>query len=156
MTTQQALARAEQAGLDLVEVAPKSSPPVCRILDFGKYHYQKERRARESRKKQHTVELKEVKFGPNTEEHDFNFKKKNASKFLKHHDKVKLTVRFRGRQLAHKDLGYDLLNRLKEDLKDIADLDRDIQNEARSISMVMSPKKDIDNLIESWEEEHLE
>lgn len=154
VSTSEALARAQQAGLDLVEVAPKSKPPVCRILDFGKYHYQKERRAREARKKQHTVELKEVKFGPNTEEHDYKFKRKNAVKFLKHHDKVKLTVRFRGRQLAHKELGYDLLNRIKEELKSIADLDRDIQNEARAISLVLAPKKDIDSLLEAWEEEY--
>ena len=152
--THQAIARAEQAGLDLVEVAPQSKPPVCRILDFGKYHYQKERRAREARKKQHTVELKEVKFGPSTEDHDYNFKKRNAAKFLKHHDKVKLTVRFRGRQLAHKELGYDLLNRLKEDLKPIADLDRDIQSEARAIAMIMAPKKEIDTLYAAWAEEH--
>jgi len=151
-----ALARAEAASLDLVEVSPKAEPPVCRILDFGKYHYQKERRAREARKKQHIVEIKEIKFGPSTEDHDYNFKKRNAVKFLKHHDKVKLTVRFRGRQLAHKELGYDLLNKLKDELKDIADLDHEIQQEARSISMIMAPKANIDILIVKWEEEHPE
>lgn len=151
----EALRKAEEAQLDLVEVSPKSSPPVCRILDFGKYYYQKERKAREAKKKQHTVQIKEIKYGPNTEEHDYNFKLKNAVKFLKHHDKVKFTVRFRGRQLAHKDIGYNLLNRLKEDLKEICDLDRDIQSEARTISMVMAPKKDIDETIEEWEKDKM-
>ncbi|MCD4651157.1 MAG: translation initiation factor IF-3 [Candidatus Cloacimonetes bacterium] len=155
ISTRDAIRKAEESGMDLVEVAPKSRPPVCRILDFGKYHYQKERRAREAKKNQHIVQIKEIKFGPNTEEHDYNFKKKNAAKFLKGHDKVKLTVRFRGRQLAHKELGYNLLNKLKEDLRGIADLDRDIQAEARTISMIMSPSKDIDILIDKWMEDNI-
>ena len=137
VNTRDALRKAEEAGLDLVEVSPKAEPPVCRILEFSKYYYQKERRAREAKKKQHTVQIKEIKFGPNTEEHDYNFKKKNTVKFLKGHDKVKLTVRFRGRQLAHKELGYDLLNKLKEDLKEIVDLDRDINAEGRTIFMIV-------------------
>jgi translation initiation factor IF-3 len=156
VNTREAIRRAEEAGLDLVEVSPKAEPPVCRILEFGKYYYQKERRAREAKKKQHTVQIKEIKFGPNTEEHDYNFKKKNAVKFLKGHDKVKLTVRFRGRQLAHKELGYDLLNKLKEELKDIVDVDRDINSEGRTIFMIVSPKKEIDTFIEAWEEAHPE
>ncbi len=155
VSIREALSRAEEAGLDLVEVSPKAVPPVCRILEFGKYYYQKERRAREAKKKQHTVQIKEIKFGPSTEDHDYNFKKKNAVKFLKGHDKVKLTVRFRGRQLAHKELGYDLLNKLKEELKDIVDLDRDINAEGRTIFMIVSPKKDIDTLIEEWEKAHI-
>ncbi len=154
--TREAIRRAEEAGLDLVEVSPKAVPPVCRILEFSKYYYQKERRAREAKKKQHTVQIKEIKFGPNTEEHDYNFKKKNTVKFLKGHDKVKLTVRFRGRQLAHKELGYDLLNKLKEELKEIVDVDRDINSEGRTIFMIVSPKKEIDSLVEAWEEEHIE
>ncbi len=148
--------RASIAKLDLVEVSPNAKPPVCKILDFGKYHYQKERKARDAKKKQHTMQLKEIKFGPNTEEHDYQFKLKNTYKFLKHHDKVKLTVRFRGRQLAHKELGYNVLNKLKEDLKEIADVDKDISNEARTISMILSPKNNIDKVIEAWAEEHIE
>jgi translation initiation factor IF-3 len=142
-----ALRMAEASGLDLVEVSPKAEPPVCRIMEFGKYYYQKERQAREAKKNQHVVQIKEIKFGPSTEDHDYTFKKNNAIKFLKHHDKVKLTVRFRGRQLAHKELGIEVLNRLREDLKDIADLDREIQHEARTVSLILSPKKDIDKLL---------
>lgn len=148
----QALQAAEDAGLDLVEIAPGAKPPVCKIMDFGKYYYQKERNLREAKKKQHVVQIKEVKFGPNTEEHDYEFKKKNAVKFLKQHNKVKFTVRFKGRQLAHKDMGYNVLERLVEDLKEIAEIDKQPENEARSISMVMAPRKDIDSIIDSKDE----
>ena len=96
----EAMRLADNVGLDLVEIAPNAKPPVCKIMDFGQYHYQKERKLRESRKKQHIVQTKEIKFGPNTEDHDYNFKKDNAVKFLKQHNKVKFTVRFRGRQLG--------------------------------------------------------
>jgi translation initiation factor IF-3 len=147
----EALRLAEASGLDLVEVSPKAEPPVCRIMEFGKYYYQKERQAREAKKHQHVVQIKEIKFGPSTEDHDYAFKKNNAIKFLKHHDKVKLTVRFRGRQLAHKDLGIDVLNRLTEDLKDIADIDREIQHEARTVSLIVTPKKDIDKILAARE-----
>ncbi|NQV17902.1 MAG: translation initiation factor IF-3 [Armatimonadetes bacterium] len=144
----EALSTAENAGLDLVEISPNANPPVCKIMDFGPYHYQKERKLRESRKKQHIVQTKEVKFGPNTEEHDYNFKKTNALKFLKQHNKVKFTVRFRGRQLAHKDIGFKLLDRIKEDLKDLIEIDSPAKSEGRTISMIASPKKDIDNILE--------
>lgn len=153
MTIQNALRKAEEAGLDLVEIAPNASPPVCRIMDFGKYYYQKERNLRESKKKQHVVQVKEIKFGPNTEEHDYDFKKKNAIKFLKQHNKVKFTVRFKGRQLAHKEIGYNVLERLVEDLKEIAEIDKKPENEARTISMVMAPKKEIDSIMNTNEEE---
>jgi translation initiation factor IF-3 len=149
----EALRLAEAAGLDLVEVSPKAEPPVCRIMEFGKYYYQKERQAREAKKNQHVVQIKEIKFGPSTEDHDYAFKKNNAYKFLKHHDKVKLTVRFRGRQLAHKELGIELLNRLREDLKEYADLDREIQHEARTVSLILSPRKDIDKIVSAQEPE---
>lgn len=149
----EALKAAEQAGLDLVEISPNAEPPVCKILDFGQYHYQKERQMRESRKKQHIVQTKEVKFGPSTEEHDYNFKKINAVKFLKQHDKVKFTVRFKGRQLAHKELGFQLLEKLAEDLKEICDVDHEPKSEGRTIFITVSPKKDIDNIIEEWEKD---
>ncbi|MCF7912042.1 MAG: translation initiation factor IF-3 [Candidatus Cloacimonetes bacterium] len=142
------LQKARNRELDLVEISPNASPPVCRILDFGSYHYQKERKLRESRKKQHIVQVKEVKFGPNTEEHDYNFKKNNALRFLKQHNKVKFTVRFKGRQLAHKELGFDVLKRLEEDLADFIELDSKPQSEGRQIFMVVSPKKDIDKILE--------
>jgi len=144
----EALRRAEEAALDLVEISPTAVPPVCRILDFSKYYYQKEKKVKEARKKQHEVEVKEVKFGPNTEEHDYNFKKNNAIKFLKQHNKVKFTVRFRGRQMAHKELGYNVLDKLKVDLAHIADVDSEPVQERNLLSMIVSPKKDIDKILE--------
>jgi translation initiation factor IF-3 len=143
-----ALKKAEEAEMDLVEISPTADPPVCRILDFSKYYYQKEKKVKETRKKQHEVEIKEIKYGPNTEEHDYNFKKNNAIKFLKQHNKVKFTVRFRGRQMAHKELGYDVLERLKTDLQNIADPDADPVSDRNLLSMIMTPKKDIDRIIE--------
>lgn len=144
----EAMSKAEQASLDLVEISPNANPPVCKIMDFGQYHYQKERKMRESRKKQHVVQTKEVKFGPNTEEHDYNFKKVNALKFLKNHNKVKFTVRFRGRQLAHKDIGFKLLERLIEDLTGLVEIDVKPKSEGRTIFMVTSPVKDIEKRLE--------
>ncbi|MBM4399447.1 MAG: translation initiation factor IF-3, partial [Candidatus Cloacimonetes bacterium] len=105
-------------------------------------------KVKEARKKQHEVEIKEIKFGPNTEEHDFNFKKNNAIKFLKQHNKVKFTVRFRGRQMAHKELGYDVLERLKMDLQHLADPDADPVSDRNLLSIIMTPKKDIDKILE--------
>lgn len=131
-----------------MEISPNAEPPVCRILDFSKYYYQKERKSRESKKKQHIVQVKEIKFGPNTEEHDFSFKKKNGIRFLKQHNKVKFTVKFKGRQLAHKELGYQVLERLMEDLKDIAEIDSKPTAEKNTISMIVSPKKDIDKILQ--------
>jgi len=148
VTISEALKTAENAGLDLVEVSPNAKPPVCKIMNFGHYHYQKERKLRESRKKQHVVQTKEIKFGPNTEEHDYNFKKNNAIKFLKQKNKVKLTVRFRGRQLAHKEIGFELLQRLVEELKDLAEVDTKPQSEGRTIFTIVAPRKDIDSIIE--------
>lgn len=148
-----ALKKAEDADLDLVEISPTADPPVCRILDFSKYYYQKEQKFKEARKKHHEVELKEIKFGPNTEEHDFNFKKNNAIKFLKQHNKVKFTVRFRGRQMAHKELGYDVLERLKTDLSVIADADADPVSDRNLLSIIMTPKKDIDRILEKMAKE---
>lgn len=143
-----ALDMASRSELDLVEISPTAEPPVCRIMDFSKYYYQKEKKVKEARKKQHEVEIKEIKFGPNTEEHDFNFKKTNAIKFLKQHNKVKFTVRFRGRQMAHKELGYDVLERLKADLQWMADPDTDPVSDRNLLSMIMTPKKDLDRILE--------
>ena len=150
---QEALKAAQRANLDLVEIAPNANPPVCKIIDFGQYHYQKERKLREARKNQHVVQIKEIKFGPNTDQHDFNFKLKNALKFLKQKNKVKFTVRFRGRQLAHKELGYELLEKLKDKLEGLIEIDSPTKNEGRTISMIVSPSKEFDKLFEKRKEE---
>ena len=144
---QKALRLAEEADLDLVEVSPTAEPPVCRIIDFSKYYYQKERKNREAKKKQHVVLLKEVKFGPNTDEHDYNFKKNNAIRFLKQHNKVKFTVKFKGRQIAHKELGYNVLERLAKDLAELADIETKPIAEKNLLSMTVAPKKDIDKIL---------
>lgn len=147
VSLKEALRRAEEEDLDLVEISPNIDPPVCRILDFSKYYFQKEKKAKEAKKRQHEVEIKEIKFGPNTEVHDYNFKKNNAVKFLKQHNKVKFTVRFRGRQMAHKELGYNVLEKLKTDLAHIAEVDSEPVSERNLLSMIMSPKKDIDKIL---------
>ena len=146
-----ALQEAERVGLDLVEISPNAKPPVCKILDFGTYYYKKERKLREARKNQHIVQTKEVKFGPNTEDHDYKFKKVHALKFLSQHNKVKLTVRFRGRQLAHRDIGFKLLERILEELKPLVDVEVMPKNEGRTVFTIIAPKKEIDNLLEEYE-----
>ena len=147
VSIREALRRAEEQDLDLVEISPNVDPPVCRILDFSKYYFQKEKKAKEARKKQHEVEVKEIKYGPNTEDHDYGFKKNNAIKFLKQHNKVKFTVRFRGRQMAHKEIGFNLLERIKNDLAHIADVDAEPVSDRNLLFLVMSPKKDIDKIL---------
>ena len=145
VSLQEALREAQKANLDLVEI--------CKIIDFGQYHYQKERKMREARKNQHIVQIKEIKFGPNTDEHDFKFKLKNALKFLKQKNKVKFTVRFKGRQLAHKELGYELLDKIKEKLDGLIEVDSPTKNEGRTISMIVSSTKDFEKLYEKRKEE---
>lgn len=147
VSIREGLRHAEEAGLDLVEISPNADPPVCRILDFSKYYFQKEKRAKEARKRQHEVEIKGIKYGPNTEEHDYNFKKNNAIRFFKQQNKVKFTVRFRGRQMAHKDLGYNLLERIKTELGHIADVDSEPVSDRNTLSMIMSPKKDVEKIL---------
>lgn len=137
----EALMQARLANLDLVEISPKINPPVCKITDFGKFHYQKERKFRESKKNQHIVQIKEIKMGPLTEEHDYNFKIKNAIKFFKQKNKVKFTVRFKGRQIVYKEKGYDLLQRLKTDLLEYAEVDTEPVVDRRTVFMIMAPKK---------------
>ncbi len=120
MAPQQALAIARQKGLDLVEVAPMAQPPVCRIMDFGKYQYQEQKRSREARKHQKVIEVKEIKFRPKVDEHDYQFKKKHIERFLADGDKVKATIFFRGREMAHPEIGRRILERLIQELNDIA------------------------------------
>ena len=142
-----ALETAKSSSLDLVEISANANPPVCRILDFSKYYYQKEKKAKESKKKQHNILTKEIKYGPFTEEHDYQFKKNNAVKFLLQKNKIKFTVRFKGRQINNKEVGCKLLNRIIEELKEIAEIDVNIQEEAKSVYIIMNPKKNIEKLL---------
>lgn len=139
MPTEKALALAEEKQLDLVEVSPTARPPVCRIVDYGKFKYEASKRQRESKKKQHTVQVKEIKLRPKIGEHDFQFKKRHAIEFLESSDKVKFTVIFRGRELDHKELGAKLLTRMVEELQDIGAVERPAQFEGRLMTMYMGP-----------------
>ena len=140
MSPRDALQRAEEVGLDLVEVSPNANPPVCKIMDYGKYQYEKNKRAREARKKQTKVVLKGMQFRPDTAEHDYQFKKRHVEDFLKNGWKVRATVRFRGREMLHTELGSNLLSRLKDDLKEIADVEQPPRMETRIMSMILTPK----------------
>jgi len=130
---------AREQGLDLVEVSPTSRPPVCRIMDFGKYKYEQSKKQKQSKKKQHTFQVKEVKFRPKTEEHDYQFKRRHAEEFLEKHFKVKVTVMFRGREMDHREMGYRILDRLVKDLAPVGTVDRQPEFEGRLMVMYMSP-----------------
>lgn len=144
MKPEDALRDAEEQGLDLVEVAPKAEPPVCRIMDYGKYRYQQSKRAKESKKNQHTVTVKEIKYRPKISNHDFDFKTNHVRDFLKAGNKVKLTIMFRGREMAHPEFGRDLLGRVVEDVQDLC---QDLPNvhftrlDGRNMSLVLSPSR---------------
>jgi len=131
---------AEDKGLDLVEIAPNSRPPVCKIMDYGKYKYEQSKKARESRKKQHVTHLKEIKLRPKIEEHDLEFKLKHAEKFLNNRDKVKFTVTFRGREMEHIDLGMKLLEKVVERFEDIAVVEKEAVQIGRNITMILGPR----------------
>ncbi|MBI2154567.1 MAG: translation initiation factor IF-3 [Candidatus Rokubacteria bacterium] len=137
----QALEQAQQRELDLVEVAPEANPPVCRIMDFGKYKYLQARRQKEARKKQTIIQVKEVKMGPKTDAHDFDFKAKHVRRFLGDGNKAKVTVRFKGREMAHTELGWKLLNRMAETVSDLAVIEHHPKMEGRMLTMLLSPKK---------------
>lgn len=139
MATQEAIRIAEEEGFDLVEVSPTSRPPVCRIMDYGKYKYEKNKRERASKKKQHVIQVKEVKFRPKTEEHDYQFKTKHARQFLEKMNKVKFTVIFRGRELDHKELGMKMLKRAAADLEEFGFVERSAMFEGRLMTMIMAP-----------------
>jgi translation initiation factor IF-3 len=141
MTPEQALATAKERDLDLVEVAPGANPPVCRIMNYGKFQYQKSKRAHEAKKHQKTVVLKEVKFRPKTEEHDFQFKKNHIVRFLEDGNKAKATVVFRGREMTHQEIGRKLMERLIEELKDQAEVERAPKMEGYALVAIFSPKK---------------
>ena len=133
--------RAGEAGLDLVEVAPDARPPVVKMMDYGKFKYEEARAAREAKKKQHRVHVKEVKFRPGIEEHDYEFKLRHARRFLEEGNKVKLTMMFRGRQVTHPEIGREVLRRVEEELQDIAQVEMQPSFEGRFMSMVLAPLK---------------
>jgi translation initiation factor IF-3 len=135
----EALALAEERGLDLVEVAPNAVPPVCRVLDYGKYRYEQTKKEREARKHQKQAELKEVRLKPKTDDHDLEIKAKQARKFLLAGDKVKFTVRFRGREMAHPDIGREMLEQIAEDLRDVATVEQRPLMEGRALSLMLAP-----------------
>jgi translation initiation factor IF-3 len=135
-----ALLLAEEAGLDLVEISPNSEPPVCKILDFGKYKYQAQKKAAEARKKQRTVEIKEIKMRPNIDIHDYDVKMRSIVRFFEEGDKVKVTLRFRGREMAHMELGMQLLNTVREEVAPIAKVEAEPKLEGRQMMMVLAPK----------------
>lgn len=131
---------AAEQHLDLVEIAPTAKPPVCRIMDFGKFKYEQQKRERETRKRQRIISVKEVKLRPNIEDHDFDVKLKNALRFLDDGDKVKITIMFRGRELSHPELGRVLLNRMAECIREIAIVEREPKLEGKNMIMIVSPK----------------
>ncbi|HXH81524.1 MAG TPA: translation initiation factor IF-3 [Candidatus Tectomicrobia bacterium] len=140
MPLPQALETARSQDLDLVEVAPEANPPVCRIMDFGKYKYTQARRQKEARKKQTTILVKEVKMGPKTEKHDFDFKVKHVRRFLEEGHKAKVTVRFKGREMAHTELGWKMLQKMIEAVSDIAVTENNPRMEGRMLHIMLSPK----------------
>ncbi|MBX7501655.1 translation initiation factor IF-3 [Qipengyuania mesophila] len=140
MFTREATEQANELGLNLVEVSPNADPPVCKFLDVGKYRYEAQKKANLARKTQKTQEIKEVKMRPNIDTHDYDVKMKNVVKFIEHGDKVKCTLRFRGREMAHQQLGMDLLNRVRDDVEEIAKVEAFPRLEGRQMIMVLAPK----------------
>ncbi len=141
VTPDRGMELAEAAGLDLVEISPNATPPVCKIMDFGKFKYEQQKRESEARKKQKTIEVKEVKFRPNTDQHDYDVKMRNVFKFLENGDKVKVTLRFRGREMAHQNLGRELLERVAEDTKEIGKVENFPKMEGRQMVMMIGPSR---------------
>ncbi len=132
---------AKEAGLDLVEISPNAKPPVCKVMDYGKFKYEQAKRESEARKKQKTIEIKEIKFRPNTDTHDYEVKLRNIRKFLEAGDKVKVTLRFRGREMAHQQLGLQLLHRVRDDVEDIGTVETMPKLEGRQMMMMVNPSK---------------
>ena len=140
MEVETALATAEAQGLDLVEVAPMARPPVARIMDYGKYKFEQAKQARMAKKKQHVIQLKEVKYRPGIDQHDFDTKTRHARRFLEEKNKVKVTMMFRGRQIAHPELGKDVLDRVATELADVAKIETEARLEGKSMTMILTPK----------------
>jgi len=141
MPPKEAMKIAAAKGMDLVEIAPSAKPPVCKIMDIGKYKYEQSKREREARKKQKIISVKEVKLRPNIEDHDFDVKTKNAIRFLQDGDKVKVTIMFRGRELSHPELGRELLTRVAATVKEMATVEKDPKLEGKNMTMILSPKQ---------------
>ncbi|MED6105621.1 translation initiation factor IF-3 [Vibrio cholerae] len=142
VSIQEALATAEESGLDLVEISPNAEPPVCRVMDYGKFLFEKSKATKEQKKKQKQIQIKELKFRPGTDVGDYQVKLRNLIRFLEEGNKVKVTIRFRGREMAHQDIGVDVLNRLKEDTDEFAVVESfPTKIEARQMIMVLAPKK---------------
>jgi len=139
VNTSDALKRAHNVGLDLVEISPNAEPPVAKIIDYGKYRYEQQKKASEAKKKQTVIEIKEVKFRPNTDDNDFNIKMRNVHKFLEQGNKVKITLRFRGREMAHQELGMQIMNRVKEGIEGVGKADNKPNMEGRQAVMMLSP-----------------
>ena len=139
LSTQEAIKIAKQEGLDLIEISPNTNPPVCKIIDIGKYKYDQQKKAHKAKKKQKVMNLKEIKLRPVTEIHDYNFKIKNAQRFLTKGDKVKFTVQFRGREMQHTDLGYDLMKRITDDTASLGKVEVKPKFEGRQIIMIIHP-----------------
>jgi translation initiation factor IF-3 len=140
VTPSRAMMMAEEAGLDLVEISPNAEPPVCKIMDFGKYKYETQKREAEARKKQKIIEIKEIKFRPGTDTHDYEVKMRSVVRFLEEGDKVKITLRFRGREMAHQELGMELLNRVASDVAATAKIEQMPKLEGRQMVMMIAPK----------------
>ncbi len=140
VSLREALERADAAGLDLVEVSPNAAPPVVKILDYGKYKYEEQKKKNEARKKQKIIEIKEIKLRPTIDDHDYDVKMKAMQRFIEEGDKVKVTLRFRGREMSHQELGMDLLNRVRADTDEIAKVEQMPRLEGRQMIMVLAPK----------------
>lgn len=141
MSTSEAIARAKEIGLDLILIAPTAQPPVAKAMDYGQWQYEEKKKKNEAKKKQHVIQVKEVKFRPNTDDHDYNFKKNNAIRFLKEGNRVKALVQFRGREIAHSELGKRLLERLVADLAEVGQGEGGIRMEGRAALLLLSPVK---------------
>ena len=141
MNVRQALQLAEEAGVDLVEIAPMAQPPVCRIMDYGKFKYQEQKRQHEQKLKQKQVQVKEIKFRPGTDENDYQIKLRNMIRFLQEEDKVKVTLRFRGREMAHQEIGMRQIERIRLDLQDFASVEQMPKMEGRQMVMVLAPTR---------------
>jgi translation initiation factor IF-3 len=135
---------AEERGLDLVEVAPTARPPVCKIMDYGKYKYEQAKQAKEAKKKQHQVHVKEMKFRPKIDDHDYDFKVSHVREFLEKGDKVKLTIMFRGREMMHQEFGLAILKRVEADLAELSVVEQEPKSEGRNMTMVLAPSRDAD------------
>ena len=140
LSVQDALERARQSGLDLVEVSPNAAPPVCKILDYGKFKYEAQKRANQARKKQKTFDVKEIKMRPGIDQHDYDVKMRAVTKLLETGDKVKVTMRFRGREMTHQEIGMGVLMRVREDLEEVAKVEQSPKLEGRQMTMVVAPR----------------